>query len=345
MASTDRPTYLPAHGFARFTRGARRRSTIVAGSILLPAALLPLALSTYQVGLATEVLIFGILAMSIDLLAGFAGRTSLAHGAIFGISTYVVIFAIEQAGYPAPLAVALGIGASTAVAAVFALLAVRTSGVYFLLLTLALGMIVWGVCLRWTEVTGGENGLRGEIRTALLVPHRNFYWLVLAVTALLSIAARRFSRSPFGLTLLGIRDSESRMQGLGYHVPLHLFIAFTVSGFFAGVAGAMYAFFNNFVSPSTVSLSQSVEALLMAIVGGIGTLFGAFVGAATIIVLENTVSAYTERWPTVLGVTFIVVMIFAPEGIVGTIRRLCGAKRVVDPSRTEGPDHGPQAVS
>jgi branched-chain amino acid transport system permease protein len=345
MASIDRPTYLSAHGPAALARGARRRSIIMAALILLAATLSPFALSTYQIELATEVLIFGILAMSIDLLAGFAGRTSLAHGAIFGISTYVVVFAIEQAGYPALLAVALGIAASTAVAAVFALLAVRSSGVYFLLLTLALGMIVWGICLRWTEVTGGENGLRGEIRPALLVPQRNFYWLVLAAAAPLSLAIWRFARSPFGLTLLGIRDSETRMQSLGYHVPLHLFIAFTVSGFFAGVAGAMYAFFNNFVSPSTVSLSQSVEALLMAIVGGIGTLFGAFVGAATIMVLENTVSAYTERWPTALGITFIVVMIFAPEGIVGTIRRLCGAKRVVAPSRTEGTDHGPQAVS
>jgi branched-chain amino acid transport system permease protein len=135
------------------------------------------------------------------------------------------------------------------------------------------------------------------------------------------------------------------MQSLGYHVPLHLFIGFTVSGFFAGVAGAMYAFFNNFVSPSTVSLSQSVEALLMAIVGGIGTLFGAFVGAATIIVLENTVSAYTERWPTALGVAFIVVMIFAPEGIVGAIRRLSGATRTVELNQLEGTDHGPKAVS
>jgi branched-chain amino acid transport system permease protein len=322
MASIDRPTLLPDRDLALLAKDVQRRSIIIAAAILLAAALLPLALSTYQIGLATEVLIFGILAMSIDLLAGFAGRTSLAHGAIFGISTYVVVYAIEQAGYPALLAVALGIGASTAVAAVFALLAVRTSGVYFLLLTLALGMIVWGICLRWTEVTGGENGLRGDIRPALLVPHRNFYWLVLAAAAPLSLAMWRFSRSPFGLTLLGIRDSETRMQSLGYHVPLHLFIGFTVSGFFAGVAGAMYAFFNNFVSPSTVSLSQSVEALLMAIVGGIGTLFGAFVGAATIIVLENTVSAYTERWPTALGITFIVVMIFAPDGIVGTIRRL-----------------------
>jgi branched-chain amino acid transport system permease protein len=304
------------------------RATIAAAVVILFAAALPLGLSSYQIGLATEVLIFGILAMSIDILAGFAGRTSLGHGAIFGVSTYVVVYASAQAGFSPIVAFVLGVLAATAVAAIFALLAVRTSGVYFLLLTLALGMIVWGICLRWTEVTGGENGIRGDVRPAMLTAHRNFYWLVLAAAAVLSYAMWRFVRSPFGLTLQGIRDSESRMQSLGYDVPLHLFIGFTVSGFFAGIAGAFYAFFNNFVSPSTVALAQSVEGLLMAIVGGIGTLFGAFVGAATIIVLENTVSAYTERWPTVLGLTFIAVMIFAPRGIVGTIGIvLAGGKR------------------
>jgi branched-chain amino acid transport system permease protein len=316
MTTTRKPSALPT---ARFLPQAVARAAVLTTAALVVAAALPVALTNYQIGLATEILIFGILAMSIDLLAGFAGRTSLAHGAIFGVATYVVVYAIEQAGASALVAIAFGIAAATAVAALFALLAVRTSGVYFLLLTLALGMIVWGICLRWTDVTGGENGLRGNIRPALLVPHRNFYWAVLAVAAPLSVAMWRFAHSPFGLTLRGIRDSETRMQSLGYHVPLHLFIGFTVSGLFAGIAGAMYAFFNNFVSPSTVSLAQSVEALLMAIVGGIGTLFGAFVGAATIILLQNTVSAYTERWPTVLGLVFIIVMIFAPEGIVGTI--------------------------
>jgi branched-chain amino acid transport system permease protein len=296
-----------------------QRAAIAGAVIILIAAVLPLGLSTYQIGLATEVLIFGILAMSIDILAGFAGRTSLGHGAIFGVSTYVVIYASAQAGFSPIGAFVLGVLAATAVAAIFALLAVRTSGVYFLLLTLALGMVIWGICLRWTEVTGGENGLRGDIRPAILIAHRNFYWVVLAAAALVSCAMWRFVHSPFGLTLQGIRDSESRMQSLGYHVPLHLFIGFTVSGFFAGIAGAFYAFYNNFVSPSTVAIAQSVEGLLMAIVGGIGTMFGAFVGAATIIVLENAVSAYTERWPTALGLTFIVVMIFAPQGIVGTI--------------------------
>ena len=302
--------------------GMTGRAMIVVLVILAIATALPLVLSNYQVGLATEMLIFGMLAMSIDILAGFAGRTSLGHGAIFGVSAYVVVYASAQAGLPPAVAFVLGMAAATAVAIVFALLAVRTSGVYFLLLTLALGMIVWGICLRWTQVTGGENGMRGDVRPAFLMAHRAFYWAVLAVTALVSYAMWRFVRSPFGLTLLGIRDSESRMKSLGYNVPLHLFVGFAVSGFFAGIAGALYAMFNNFVSPSTVALAQSVEGVLMMIAGGVGTLFGGFVGAAAIITLENVVSAYTERWQTVLGLTFIVIMICAPEGIIGTLRAI-----------------------
>ncbi|MGA8902339.1 branched-chain amino acid ABC transporter permease [Bradyrhizobium sp.] len=302
--------------------GMTGRALIVVLVVLAIAVALPLVLSTYQIGLATEMLIFGMLAMSIDILAGFAGRTSLGHGAIFGVSGYVVVYASSQAGLPWAAAFALGMIAATAVAAIFALLAVRTSGVYFLLLTLALGMIVWGICLRWTQVTGGENGIRGDVRPAFLVPHRSFYWAVLAATTIVSYAMWRFVRSPFGLTLLGIRDSESRMKSLGYNVPLHLFVGFAVSGFFAGIAGALYAMFNDFVSPSTVALEQSVEGVLMMIAGGVGTLFGGFVGAAAILTLENVVSSYTERWQTVLGLTFIVIMICAPAGIIGTLRAI-----------------------
>ena len=310
------PTTSPRAGIGGLTgRGALATVALVA-----LAAALPLGLSTYQIGLATEVLIFGMLAMSIDILAGFAGRTSLGHGAIFGVAGYVVVYATAQAGLSPFVALLLGVVAATLVAMVFALLAVRTSGVYFLLLTLALGMIVWGICLRWTDVTGGENGLRGDVRPAWLLTHRAFYWAVLASATVVSFAMWRFVRSPFGLTLRGIRDSESRMRSLGYNVPMHLFIGFTVSGFFAGVAGALYAMFNNFVSPATVALTQSVEGVLMMIVGGVGSLFGGFIGAAAIIALENFVSTYTERWQTVLGLTFIVIMIFAPEGIIGTLR-------------------------
>lgn len=286
------------------------------------AAFLPLFLSRYQIGLATQIMIFGMLAMSIDILVGFTGRTSLGHGAIFGISTYLVLYCVTKEGMSPFPAMLLGVCAATAVAALFGLLAVRTSGVYFLLLTLALGMIIWGVCLRWTQVTGGENGLRGDIRPAILMDFKNFYWFVLAVTLAVTYGISRFVHSPFGLTLRGIRDSDSRMRSLGYNVPLHLFIGFTVSGFFAGIAGAVYALFNNFVSPSTVALSQSVESLLMAIIGGVGTLYGSFVGATALIALQNLVSSYTERWQSVLGLTFIVIMIFAPEGILGKIRAI-----------------------
>jgi branched-chain amino acid transport system permease protein len=297
------------------------------GLVLVALAALPLLLSSYQVSIATQILIFSVLAMSIDLLAGFAGRTSLGHGAIFGVSAYVAIYWSASLGGNIWIGLALGVLAATALAAVFAALAIRTSGVYFLLLTLALGMIVWGVCLRWTGVTGGENGLRGIGRPPLIASHVGFYYAVLAVVAPLSLAIWRFVHSSFGLTLRGIRDSESRMQSLGYNVPLHLFIAFVASGFFAGIAGALYALFNDFVSPSTVQLSQSVSGLLMAITGGIGTILGSLVGAAAIIILENAVSAFTARWPTVLGLSFILIMVFAPEGVVGRARILLTRRR------------------
>ncbi len=289
-------------------------------------ALLPLVLPTYQVSVLTEILIFAVLAMAIDVLAGYTGRTPLCHGAIFGVATYVAIYVSTQSDGALLLPLVAGVVAATLVAAVFALLAIRTSGVYFLLLTIALGMIVWGMCLRWTSVTGGENGLRGALRPAALTDQLSFYYVVFAVVAVVALVMWRFVRSPFGLTLRGIRDSESRMRALGYNVSLHLFLAFTISGFFAGVAGVLYAMFNDFVSPSTVALSQSVEGLLMAIIGGVGTLFGAFLGSAIIIGLENFASLYTERWQTVLGLIFILIMIFAPEGILGRIRLWLGRR-------------------
>jgi branched-chain amino acid transport system permease protein len=293
------------------------------GAVLVLAAL-PFVLKSYHLGLATQILIFAVLAMSIDVLAGFAGRTPLCHGAIFGTATYFVIYSVNIWGLPLPLAMAVGVAAATVLAAVFAVLAVRVSGVYFLLLTLALGLVVWGICLRWSQVTGGENGLRGDLRQGLLGDVRIFYAVALVVSLAAFAAMRRFVNSPFGLTLRGIRDSESRMASMGYNVTLHVFIAFVVSGFFAGLAGAIYAVFNNYVSPSAVALPQSVQGLLMAIVGGIGTLVGSFVGAAVIIILEQFVSAFTERWQMVLGTVFILIMLFAPEGVVGKVRQLAG---------------------
>ena len=252
-------------------------------------------------------------------------RSDAPVGRSVGKFAAMTVVVVGLAILPLLPALVLGVLAATALAAIFALLAVRTSGVYFLLLTLALGLVIWGVCLRWTHVTGGENGLRGHLREGLFADIRLLYFVVLTVSLATYWAMHRFVSSPFGLTLRGIKDSESRMASLGYNVPLHVFVAFTVSGFFAGIAGALYAIFNNFVSPSTIALAQSVQGLLMAIVGGVGTLLGSYVGATVIILLEQFVSAYTERWLMVLGAVFVLIMIFAPEGIVGKIRAL--AKR------------------
>jgi branched-chain amino acid transport system permease protein len=300
------------------------RIALVVAAILL--AFVPFWAPGYKTTLATEMLIFALLAMSVDIMEGYAGRTTLCHGALFGVSTYVLLYHVVEHGGSVWAGVAFGILASTAVAVIFALLAVRTSGVYFLLLTLALGMIVWGIALRWSTVTGGENGIRGRVRPEALSDPMSFYYFVLAVFVILFALMWRFVNSPFGRTLKGIRESESRMRTLGYDVHLHLFIGFVVSGFFTGVAGTLYGFFNNFVSPTSVGLTTSVTGLLMALIGGAGTLVGGLIGSIIIISLQVFVSEYTERWSMVLGLMFIVIIVFAPEGVIGKLRQLFAAR-------------------
>lgn len=290
-------------------------------------AVVPVLASPYLLSLATLILIYALLAMSVDILAGYAGRTPLCHGAIFGTATYVAMYYVTTAGGNPWLALPLGIAAALGVSLVFALLAVRTSGVYFLLLTLALGMIVWGVCQRWTSVSGGENGIRGNARPEMLADPGAFYYFVLVVSAVSTYVIWRFVRSPFGQSLKGIRESESRMRSLGYNTTRHLLIGFLFSGIVAGLSGVLYAYFNSYVSPSSVALAQSVKGLLMVIVGGVGTLFGGIVGSAVIIVLENIVSSFTERWSMVLGGLFVLTMIFAPEGILGKARAALASRR------------------
>ncbi len=295
---------------------------LIAFGLVSGFTLVPLVTETYSTNLASQILIFALLAMSIDLLAGFAGRTSLCHGALFGAAAYAVIYYKTMMGGSLLVGAILAVALSSALAATIAILAVRTRGAYFLLLTLALGMVVWGLSVRWTSVTGGENGLRGTIRPQWLISPDHFYIAVLSVFLLAGGLLWRISQSPFGLSLKGIRESETRMQALGYNVQLHLFIAFVVTGFFAGIAGVMYALFNGFVSPTTVSLGQSVQALLMVIVGGAGTLIGAIIGAAIVIKVEDLVSAVTDRWSLVIGLLFVVTMLIAPEGILGRINAI-----------------------
>jgi len=262
----------------------------------------------------------------VDLLLGYTGLPSLGHAAYFGVAAYTVgILSTDyQRGFPTCLLA--GLLLAVLFAAVFGLLAIRASGTYFLMITLALGMVVWGLAFRWVSMTKGDNGIAGVPRPDLPLPWNlaaplPFFYVALVAALLAWALLGLLVRSPFGLSLMGIRESESRMRALGYNVWLHKYLAFVIAGGFAGFAGVFWAYYNGFVSPVDVQLVTSVETLLMVALGGPGTLAGPALGAAVIVFLKNFVSVYTKRWLLILGAVYIGVILFAPRGVLGAFRR------------------------
>ena len=295
-----------------------------ATAVALVAVVAPF-LPSYPLTLVTQVAIMAVLAMSLDVLLGYTGLPSLGHAAYFGVAAYAVgILSTErQAGFVTCLLAGLVLAALTA--AVFGLVAIRATGTYFLMITLALGMVVWGLAFRWVSMTKGDNGIAGVPRPYPGLPWNlnaplPFFYFALAAAALAWIALGTLARSPFGLTLKGIRESETRMRALGYDVWLHKYLAFVIAGLFAGFAGVLWAYYNGFVSPVDVQLVTSVETLLMVALGGPGTLAGPALGAAVIVFLKNFVSVYTKRWLLILGAVYIGVILFAPRGVLGAFR-------------------------
>jgi len=310
------------------TRIAMRWAAALVVLIALPAVL-----SSYQVGLLTKMLIFGIFAMSLDLLLGYAGLPSLGHAAYFGVAAYTVgLLSLRVANnfwldFPAGLAVATG------VSALFGLFALRARGSYFLMITLALGQVLWGIAFGWRSLTGGDDGLPSVPRPRLPLPWPltdggPFYYFVLAFFVISILALSVIVRSPFGRALVGIRESERRMEVLGYDVWRYKYVAFVLAGTLAGLSGALFVYYNGFVSPAYLSIVFSAMALIMVILGGAGTLLGPAVGSAAIVFLENAISAYTERWLLILGLIYVVVTLFAPAGLLGLLRARQAAVRM-----------------
>ena len=299
-----------------------RLALIVAGLAL--AAAMPLLAGEFWVTLLSQIMIFGLLALSADLLLGNAGLFSLCHAAFFAVAAYTTAILQVRYGASTALAAPAGILAGTALSFLFAF-AVRTRGVYFILITLAFGYIVWGVAYRWASFTGGDNGVTnvpfpavGGFRVANAT---QYYYVVLITVVLCGLAYRLLVTSPFGLTLRGIKSSESRMRSLGYDVGRHLYMAFVLSGLIASIAGVLYVYYNRFINPVAASFPVSVEAVLMAIVGGSGTILGPFLGSGIILVLRNWVSGFFHYYTAVLGIVFIVTVLWAPQGIMGLVAR------------------------
>ena len=286
----------------------------------------PPFLSPFLITLLTQALIYAILAMSLDIILGYTGLASLGHAAYFGLGAYSVGILATRYGAGFGITLPAGVFLALVVAAIFGLVALRAIGVYFLMITLALGMVVWGLAHRWVTMTQGDNGISAIPRPNLGLPWSlafsiPFYYFALAGFFIAFWILRTIVRSPFGQTLVGIRESESRMRTLGYHVWLHKYIGFVIAGGFGGFAGVLWAYYNGFVSPVELQLATSVEALLMVALGGRGTLLGPALGAGIIVFLKNLVSVYTHRWLLILGVVYIATIVYAPEGIVGAVRQ------------------------
>jgi branched-chain amino acid transport system permease protein len=302
---------------------------ILAGVLTLLA--LPHVLSTYYLGLVIQMMIFALFAMSLDLLIGYAGLASLGHAAYFGVAAYTTGLVALRLGWNVWFALPAGLLLAAVTATLFGLLALRTRGSYFLMITLALSQVVWGIAFGWRTLTGGDDGLPDVPRPNLDLPwsltdSTPFYYFVLVFAAIGTLLLMRIVASPFGHALRGIRESETRMLALGYNVWRYKLVAFVLAATFAGLAGCLYVYYNRFVSPDYLHVARSAEVLLMVILGGAGTLIGPAIGAALIVLLQNIVSGYTERWLIVLGVVYVLVALLAPRGLVGFVRDLHAKK-------------------
>jgi len=291
----------------------------------------------YYVNITSQILIWAILALGLNVLVGWAGLVSLGHAGLFGIASYLAawLLAAHWGQLPAALMTFVGL---FLMSAVFAVLSLRTAGIGFLMITLALGQILWGIAYRWIGLTGGDNGINLAARPApfgiSLASPGAFYFATLAVFLAAVAAMAVFAASPFGASLRGTRDQPRRMAALGYNVWLIRFLAFLFSGFWSGVSGLLYVYYYQFVSPQVLALTSSAEALLMVISGGTGTILGPIAGAALVVVMKNVASAYIERWNFLLGAIFVAIVLLMPEGLVpGSVRLARWAWKALQPGR------------
>ena len=278
----------------------------------------------YYINVASQILLYAIFAIGLNVLVGYAGLVSLGHAGLFGIAAYATAYML-QLGYGHATSIVVAIIVGMAAMAIYAILSLRSTGIGFIMITLAVGEILWGLAYRWISLTGGDNGINVHTRPApfgISLADANAFYYTSLIVFILSIGAMMvFVRSPFGASLKGTRDQPRRMNALGYHVWLIRFYACLVSGLLTAVAGILFVYYTQFISPQTLALTSSAEVLLMVISGGAGTLLGPIVGAALVVVVKTVVSGFIERWNFVLGAIFVAIVILMPEGLVpGSVR-------------------------
>jgi len=302
-------------------------AAIWAALLLAPFWMVPLGGYT---ALGTRVLVLGLAAMSVNFLLGFTGVLSFGHAAYFGLGAYGAGFALKFLAPSTPLSLLCGMLLGGIAGALLGVLLVRRRGVYFAMVTIAFGQVFYYIAFQWSSVTGGDDGLRGFSRQPIdlglfsidiLSSANAFYYFVLICFAAAVTVMAFILRSPFGRTMIAIRENERRARFLGIPVDRHIWIAFTLSCFFMGFAGALYALLNNFADPRGLHYSQSGDFVMMAVMGGMRSFWGPLLGAAVFVVLQDYLSSMTVNWMSFVGMLFIAIVLFFPRGLLGVIRR------------------------
>ncbi len=302
-------------------RAPSRRDALVAGALLAIAIGLPVAGDEYTVVLATDILIATLFAASLQFLVGTGGMTSFGHAAYFGVGAYCAAVALK-AGAPVGLAFLLAPLGGLVAATMFGWFCVRLSGVYLAMLTLAFAQIVWSIAFQWDSVTGGSNGLVGLWPPEWLSARTRYYAFTLGIVTAGLAALVFLTRSPFGFAVRGVRDSALRAAALGIDVRATQWRAFALAGLFAGLAGGLFAFSKGSISPETLAIPRSVDALVMVLLGGLNALFGPLLGAAAFTWLADALARATDYWRAALGLLILFLVLAFPMGIGGTLARI-----------------------
>ena len=335
----------PASRRAQLTLTALRRSRRFGGPLaaVVVAAILIAALqgSGFTSTLILDMLVYAIAAMSLDFLGGYAGLISLGMAGFLGVGAYGVAIA-EVHAFSAWAAVGIGLGTVLALGLVLGIVAVRVKGISFVIITLAIGQVLWGLAYQWVGLSEGDNGIPLPVLPSIGPVNLNdgltLRMTVLAVFAVVALLLVTFVRSPFGLSLRGVRSNEARLAALGYRTGLHRYLAWVIAVFFTGVAGVLYVFVNQLISPTTMDFSANGFFVLMVVLGGLGSIWGPALGAVVIVLFQQELSIYVSRWESLMGLTLLAVVLFSPGGFWGLVRA-AGRRRDALITRLAG---GPQ---
>ncbi len=296
----------------------------IAALVLVALLALPMLGSLYAVYLVTEIIIFALFALSFNLLLGFGGMISFGHAAYFAIGAYACAIFLTTLQLPLIVALPGAVFVSAFVAGVIGYVCTRLTEIYFAMLTLAFGQLVWAVAFKWAAVTGGDTGFIGVHIPEFLDNPTSFFYFALAVVVISGLIMWRIVNSAYGFTLSATRENRNRAEFIGVNVRRVQWVAFVLAGTFAGVAGALFTMFNHAVFVESAWWTQSAEVMIMSILGGVGSFIGPAVGAAVLILLDRFITEFTVYWPTVLAAILLAILFYFPEGLTGFLGKRAG---------------------